>query len=114
MLMDAQGSIPVNGSTPPRVVITGMGAVTPLALSAGETWEKLLAGQSGIDYISKFDTGDLRVNIGGEVRNFDSRNYMDREDACHLDPYVQYAVAATQEALADAQTQLEPLFQRPE
>ena len=74
------------------MVITGVGAVTPLALSAGETWEKLLAGQSGIDYISKFDTSDLRVNFAGEVRDFDPGHYMDRKEARRLDPYIQFAM----------------------
>jgi 3-oxoacyl-[acyl-carrier-protein] synthase II len=79
-----------------------MGAVTPLALSAIGTWEKLLAGQSGIDYISKFDTQELRVNIGGEVCNFNPTNYMDRKEARRLDPCIQFAVAAAKEAFADA------------
>ncbi len=91
-----------NGSTPPRVVITGLGAVTPLALSVGESWQKLLAGQSGIDYIAKFDTSDLRVNFAGEVRNFDPGDYMDRKEARRLDPYIQFAIAAGKEVFADA------------
>jgi 3-oxoacyl-[acyl-carrier-protein] synthase II len=91
-----------NGSIPPRVVITGIGAVTPLALTAVETWEHLLAGRSGIDYISKFDTGGLRVNFAGEVRNFDPSNYMDHKEARRLDPYIQYAIAAAKEVFADA------------
>jgi 3-oxoacyl-[acyl-carrier-protein] synthase II len=103
MASRTNGSSAVNGSIPPRVVITGVGAVTPLALSAAATWEKLLAGQSGIDYISKFDPGDLRVAYAGEVRNFDPGNYMDRKEARRLDPYIQYAVAAAKEVFADAQ-----------
>ena len=96
-----------NGSSPPRVVITGTGAVTPLALSAVETWEKLLAGKSGIDYITKFDTRDLDVNFAGEVRNFDPGNYMDRKEARRLDPYIQFAVAAAKEAFVDANLDME-------
>jgi 3-oxoacyl-[acyl-carrier-protein] synthase II len=96
-----------NGSIPPRVVITGIGAVTPLALTAPATWEMLLAGQSGIDYIAKFDTGDLRVNFAGEVRGFDPGNYMDRKEARRLDPYIQYAVAAAKEAFVDANLDME-------
>jgi 3-oxoacyl-[acyl-carrier-protein] synthase II len=96
------GTNTANNSTPPRIVITGIGAVTPLALTAAETWEKLLAGQSGIDYISKFDTGELRINFAGEVRNFEPGNYMDRKEARRLDPYIQYAIAAAKEVFADA------------
>ena len=102
MSRNTNGSNASNGSIPPRVVITGVGAVTPLALSVGETWEKLLAGRSGIDHISKFDTGDLRVTFAGEVRNFDPGHYMDRKEARRLDPFIQYALVAAKEAIADA------------
>ena len=107
MASNSNGTNRNNGSTPPRVVITGMGAITPLALSAPATWDKLLAGESGIDYISKFDTGDLRVNFAGEVRGFDPGNYMDRKEARRLDPYIQYAIAAAKEAFADANLNME-------
>ena len=60
-----------DGQPPRRIVITGLGAVTPLGLTMRETWEKLQAGVSGIDYITKCDTADLRVNFAGEVRGFD-------------------------------------------
>ncbi|OUC07746.1 3-oxoacyl-ACP synthase, partial [Litorilinea aerophila] len=79
-----------------------MGAITPLGLSLAETWRELLAGHSGIDHISRFDTSDLRTTFAGEVRNFDPANYMDRKEARRLDPYIQYALAATKEAVADA------------
>jgi 3-oxoacyl-[acyl-carrier-protein] synthase II len=91
-----------NGAQPPRVVITGLGAVTPLGLDVAATWEALLAGRSGIDHISRFDTGDLRVTIAGEVRGFDPANYMDRKEARRLDPYIQYGLVAAQEAVADS------------
>ncbi len=107
MASTTNGTNASNGSTPPRVVITGIGAVTPLALSVQETWDKLLRGQSGIDYISKFDTGDLRVNFAGEVRGFDPGNYMDRKEARRLDPYIQYAIAAAKEVFADADLNME-------
>lgn len=88
---------------PTRVVITGMGAITPVGLSVDDSWEALLAGRSGIDHISRFDTTDLRTTFAGEVRDFDPANYMDRKEARRLDPYIQYALAATKEAIADAQ-----------
>lgn len=92
---------------PVRVVITGMGAITPLGLTVGDTWAALLQGRSGIDHITKFDTADLRVTFGGEVKGFDPRNYLDHKEARRLDPYIQYALVATQEALADAAFQLD-------
>jgi 3-oxoacyl-[acyl-carrier-protein] synthase II len=91
---------------PPRVVITGVGAITPLGLTAATTWEGLVAGRSGIDQISKFDAGELRSTIAGEVRGFDPANYMDRKEARRLDPYIQYALAATKEALEDSRIDL--------
>jgi 3-oxoacyl-[acyl-carrier-protein] synthase II len=87
---------------PTRVVVTGMGAITPLGLTVTETWSNLLAGRSGIDYITRFDTSELRTTFAGEVRNFDPANYMDRKEARRLDPYIQYTLAATKEAVADA------------
>jgi 3-oxoacyl-[acyl-carrier-protein] synthase II len=92
-----------NGAASPRVVITGLGAITPMALNMPDTWNALLAGRSGIDHIASFDTSDLRVTFAGEVRGFDPANYMDRKEARRLDPYIQYALAATKEAVADAQ-----------
>lgn len=85
-----------------RVVITGMGAVTPLALTMSETWQGLLAGRSGINTIQKFDTSELRCKYAGEVKNFDPSNYMDRKEARRLDIHIQYAIAAAKEAVTDA------------
>ena len=107
MSMKVNSTCTANGHTPPRVVITGIGAVTPLALTAVETWEKLVAGQSGIDYITKFDTRALGVNFAGEVRDFDPSNYMKRKEARRFDPYIQYAVAAAKEAFGDANLDME-------
>lgn len=85
-----------------RVVITGMGAVTPLGLSVDETWDALLAGRSGIAPITKFDTSELRTRFAGELKGFDPKNYMERKEARRLDPYIQYALAATGQAVADS------------
>lgn len=90
------------GMIPPRVVITGTGALTPLGHTVEETWQNLLAGRSGIDHISKFDTTDLRVNFAGEVRNFDPGAYMDRKEARRLDPCIQFALVAARQAIVDA------------
>jgi 3-oxoacyl-[acyl-carrier-protein] synthase II len=103
MSLDPTVNHAANGHRPPtRVVITGMGAITPLGLSTSITWEKLLAGQSGIGPITRFDASELRTTFAGEVRDFDPANYMDRKEARRLDSYIQYALAATKEAIADA------------
>jgi 3-oxoacyl-[acyl-carrier-protein] synthase II len=94
--------VSTNGHRPTRVVITGVGAVTPLGLSVNETWEGLTSGRSGIDFITRFDPSELRTRFAGQVKNFDPQNYMDRKEARRLDLYIQYALAATKEALADA------------
>lgn len=95
-----------NGNQPPRVVITGVGAISPLGLDMNTTWQALLAGTSGIDYLTKFDTTDLRVNFAGEVRDFDPGPYMDRKEARRLDVGIQYALGAAQQALTDARFDL--------
>ena len=95
-----------NGDQPPRIVITGLGSVTPVGLNVAETWDALLAGKVGINRITKFDPSELRVQIAGEVRGFEPTDFMDRKEARRMDRYVQFAVAATQEAVADAQLDL--------
>lgn len=102
----------INGYQPTRVVITGMGAISPLGLSVDETWQALLAGKSGIDRITKFDTSELRTSFAAEVRHFDPTNYMDRKEARRLDLYIQYALAATKEALNDAALNVEAIEDR--
>ena len=64
-----------------RVVITGMGAVTPLGNSVEETWENIKAGKSGVAPITHFDTSDINIKYAAEVKNFDAGNYMDPKDA---------------------------------
>ncbi len=102
--MHEQANAPAinDGASPRRIVITGLGGVTPLGLTMHQTWAKLQAGVSGIDSITKCDTTDLRVTFAGEVRGFDPGNYLDRKEARRLDPYIQYALVAAQEAIADA------------
>ncbi|HEY8490990.1 MAG TPA: beta-ketoacyl-ACP synthase II [Dehalococcoidia bacterium] len=91
-----------------RVVITGVGVVSPLGLTGQETWQALLAGKSGIDHIQSFDTEGLEVTFAGEVKGFDPLNYMDRKEARRTDRFVQLAVAATREALAQAELEITP------
>ncbi|QEQ00978.1 beta-ketoacyl-ACP synthase II [Thermosynechococcus sp. QKsg1] len=86
-----------------RVVVTGMGAITPLGNTLAEYWEGLMAGRNGIDYITAFDASRHDCRIAGEVRGFDPTLYMDRKDAKRMDRFAQFAVAASKQALADAQ-----------
>ncbi|TMQ15356.1 MAG: beta-ketoacyl-ACP synthase II [Candidatus Rokuibacteriota bacterium] len=85
-----------------RVVITGLGALTPLGNSTEEFWSGLKQGKSGIGPISKFDATDFPTRIAGEVRNFDPLKYVDKKEARRLDPYLQYAIATSVMAVEDA------------
>jgi len=85
-----------------RVVITGIGLVTPLGLDAPSTWEALLAGKSGIGPITKFDASNLPAQIAGEVRGFDPLQHIDRKEAKKMDAFTHFAVVASQEALRDS------------
>jgi 3-oxoacyl-[acyl-carrier-protein] synthase II len=82
-----------------RVVITGVGLVSPLALSAEETWQRVLKGESGIGDITHFDVQNAPVRIAGEVKGFDPLAYMDKKEARKMDRFIQFALAATQEAV---------------
>ncbi|WP_414511164.1 beta-ketoacyl-ACP synthase II [Synechococcus sp. RC10A2] len=86
-----------------RVVITGLGAITPLGNSPGEFWQGLLAGRSGIGPITHFDASRHECRIAGEVKGFDPLDYLDRKDVKRTDRFVHLALAATQQALEDAQ-----------
>jgi len=85
-----------------RVVITGMGAITPLGLSVEETWQGLIAGRSGISRVSDIDVSSYPTQIAGLVRGFDPRNYMDFKEARRMSRFSQFAVAAAKMALEDA------------
>ena len=85
-----------------RIVVTGVGAVTPLGIGADVYWDGLVAGRSGISYIDAFDTTDLDVKIGGQVRGFNPRDFMDFKVAKRMDRFAQFAVAASREAIEQA------------
>ena len=85
-----------------RVVVTGIGAVTPVGNDVATTWRALLDGTSGAGPISKFDTSNHAVKFAAEVKDFDPAAYMDRKEARRYDPYIQYAVAASVQAMRDA------------
>ncbi|WP_100011474.1 beta-ketoacyl-ACP synthase II [Lentibacillus sediminis] len=85
-----------------RVVITGLGAVSPLGNDTATLWENITAGKSGIDFVTKVNKDDFPAKIAGEVKDFDPTNYMDKKDARKMDPFTQYAVAASKMAVEDA------------
>src|SRR5258705_13781293 len=89
-----------------RVVVTGLGMITPLGGSVAKTWEGIRAGRSGIGPITRFDTTGLETTIGGEVRDFDPLEYMGRKEARRADRFVQFAVATASQALADAKLEI--------
>jgi 3-oxoacyl-[acyl-carrier-protein] synthase II len=85
-----------------RVVVTGLGAFTPLGSTVADYWEGLLAGRSGIGPITLFDASRHDCRIAGEVKGFDPVDYMDRKDAKRMDRFAQFAVAASKQAVNDA------------
>ena len=89
-----------------RVVVTGVGLVTPLGVGNKETWEGICEGRSGIRRIQRFDPSSLRTQIAGEVLNFDSAAFMESKEVRRSDLFIQYAVAATKLALDDANLEI--------
>jgi 3-oxoacyl-[acyl-carrier-protein] synthase II len=85
-----------------RVVITGFGAVTPLATGVEESWRKLCQGKSGVARITKFDPSDLKVQIAAEIKDFHPEDFLDKKKIRRTDPFIQYALAATRMAIDDA------------
>jgi 3-oxoacyl-[acyl-carrier-protein] synthase II len=85
-----------------RVVVTGIGALTPLGNSVPEFWRNLLDGVSGADIITHFDASKFKTQFACEVKNFQIENYLDKKEARKLDPFVHYALASTDEAVKDA------------
>ena len=85
-----------------RVVVTGMGAVTPVGNDVATMWRSIIEGRSGAGPITKFDASTFDVRFGCEVKGFDALNYMDRKEAKRADMFTQYAVAAAKQAMDDA------------
>jgi 3-oxoacyl-[acyl-carrier-protein] synthase II len=92
-----------------RVVVTGMGAITPLGNSLEEFWKNIIAGKSGIGLITKFDTTHFKTKIAAEVKDFDATNYFERNEARKYDPFTHYAIAASDEAIKNAGIDFEKL-----
>ena len=90
-----------------RVVLTGLGAITPIGTGKEAFWSALLAGKSGIGRITRFDPSDFATQIAGEVKDFEPANYMDKKEAKRMDRFTQFAVAATRMAIEDSGLNLE-------
>lgn len=89
-----------------RVAITGLGAITPLGNSVEEFWKNIVAGKSGAAPITKFDTSKFKTRFACEVKNFDATEYIDKREIKKYDLYTQYGIAATDQAIQDAQLDL--------
>lgn len=85
-----------------RVVVTGMGIISPVGNTIDAYWQALLSGKCGVDFITKFDTADFKVKIAAEVKDFDPAFYMEKSDARRNDLFTQYALAAAHQAMEDS------------
>ncbi|MCI0473099.1 MAG: beta-ketoacyl-ACP synthase II [Ignavibacteria bacterium] len=92
-----------------RVVVTGLGTVTPIGLNVEDFWNSLIEGKSGVDFITYFDTTEFDTKFAAELKGFDPLNYMDRKLAQRIDPFTQYALVSTDMAVANSQLDLEKL-----
>ncbi|HEX8473615.1 MAG TPA: beta-ketoacyl-ACP synthase II [Pyrinomonadaceae bacterium] len=85
-----------------RVVVTGLGLVTPNGHTVEATWSALMTGQSGVDYLTKFDTEKFSVKIGAEVKDFDPLKFVEKKEARKMGAFIHYAIAASDEAIYDS------------
>lgn len=92
-----------------RVVVTGLGAITPLGKSVDETWENLLQGKSGIDMITRFDTTNFKTKFAAEVKDYNPQDYFDRKALRKMDMFVQFAIIAADQAIEDADLNAESI-----
>ncbi|UCE05004.1 MAG: beta-ketoacyl-ACP synthase II [bacterium] len=90
-----------------RVVVTGIGLISPIGVTIEEYWQALINGKSGIDYIKSFDASNFETKFAAEVKNLDVNDYLDRKEARRMDTFTQYAVIASQFALDDSGLKLE-------
>ena len=90
-----------------RVVVTGLGAVTPIGNNVDDFWTSVKAGKIGFDHITKFDTTDYKCHIAAELKDFNPQDFMDRKAAKRMEPFSQYAVAAAKQAIDDSGLDIE-------
>ena len=91
-----------------RVVVTGVGLVSPLGIGTQANWEAILAGKSGIGPITRFDASLYSARIAGEVKDFDPLRFVDKKDVKKMDVFIQFALAASQFAVDDARLEVTP------
>ena len=91
-----------------KIVVTGMGAVTPVGIGVENYWNNITAGASGIDTIKTFDPSELAVQIAGEVKNFNPSDYLPKDLIRKTDPFMQYAYIAAEEAMKQSGIKIEP------
>ncbi|MBQ2569946.1 MAG: beta-ketoacyl-[Ruminococcus sp.] len=91
-----------------KIVITGMGAVTPVGIGVEDYWNNIIAGKSGIDTIKSFDPSELAVRFAGEINNFVPTDYLPKDLVRKTDPFMQYAYIAAEEALRQSGVTVEP------
>jgi 3-oxoacyl-[acyl-carrier-protein] synthase II len=91
-----------------RVVVTGMGLVSPLGNTTEETWDGLIAGRSGVDYITRFDTSQHKVRFAAETRGFDPLKFIPKKEIKKMDYFIFFAIAAAKEALDDSRLKITP------
>ena len=92
-----------------RVVVTGLGALTPIGNNVVDSWQGILNHQCGIDFIQKFDTTHMKVKVAGELKNFEATDYLDKKDIRKMDPFIQYGLIASHEAIKDAKIDVETI-----
>ena len=92
-----------------RVVVTGIGALTPIGNNPQELWESVKAGKCGIDFIKNFDTSNHKVKIAAEIKNFNMDDYIEKRDAKKMDTYCQYAIVSAKQAFADSGLDIDAL-----
>lgn len=85
-----------------RVVITGLGVISPVGIGVSENWNNIIEARSGICRITHFDPANFHSQIAGEVKNFDPTLYISEKDARHMDRFIQLGIAASIEAISDA------------
>ena len=94
-----------------RVVITGMGAITPVGNDVKSFWNSIKNGECGIDFIKAFDTTDFKVKVAAEVKDFNPEDYMDKKEAKRMDTFCQFAMASTAQAIGDSKLDLDKIDQ---
>ena len=90
-----------------RVVVTGMGCITPVGIGKEKFWNSLVSGISGIDYITRFDAAEFATKIAGEVKDFNPENYIEKREVKRMDRFTQFAVAASKIAVEDAKLEID-------